>query len=131
MNGVTAFFWICLRLSLLLLLLLRILKKSLAQLPAPPACVHHTDEQRAGAILRIAEPFFEHAHDVQADVQSDEIRQSQWTHWMRHSELEDLVDRLWSRHTLHHRKHGLVQKRHQDAVRDEACGVVDLHRRLA
>src|ERR1700751_5756897 len=103
MNGVTAlsaFFWICLRLSLLLLLLLRILKKSFARLPAPPACVHHTDEKRAGAIFRIAQPFFEHAHDVQADVQSDEIRQGQWTHWMRHSELEDLVDRLGRRHTL-------------------------------
>src|ERR1700759_2284982 len=112
MNGVTAFFWICLRLSLLLLLLLRILKKSLAQLPAPPACVHHTDEQRAWAILRIAKPFFQHAHDVQADVQSDEIRQSQWTHWMRHSELEDLIDCLGCSHAFHHGEHRLIQKRH-------------------
>src|ERR1700727_643756 len=73
-------------------LLLRILKKALAGLPAAPTCVHHADEQRARAILRITQAIFQHAHDVQADIEPDEIRQRQWTHWMRHSELEDLVD---------------------------------------
>src|SRR4051812_38474233 len=107
-----------------------VLIEATAALPSQPAGIHHLDEQRAGAIFRIAEPVFEYAHDVEADVQADEIREREWAHGMRHAELEDFVHRFRSRHTFHHREHSLIDEWHQHAIGDKAGSVVHLYGRL-
>jgi hypothetical protein len=42
---------------------------------AQPAGVHHFDEQGAGPVFGIAETILQHAHDVEADIEADEIGQ--------------------------------------------------------
>ena len=59
--------------------------KSSSTLLSQPARVHHLDQQRAGTILGIAQAILQHSHDVEANIQSDEIRQGQRPHGMRHT----------------------------------------------
>ncbi len=96
-----------------------------------PAGVDHADKQWAGAVLGVADAFDQDAHDVEADVEADEVGECERTHRMSHAELEDLIDGLGRGDSLHDGEDGLVDQRHQDAVGDEACGVVDLDRSLA
>src|SRR5437868_12450392 len=87
---------------------LLVLIKSAATLLAQPSSIHHLHKQRAGAVFGIAKTVVQNAHDVETDIQANEIGKGQWTHGMCHSQFEYLVDGLWSRHTFHHRVHRLV-----------------------
>src|SRR5258705_429931 len=60
-----------------------------------PSRVHHLDEQRAGAVFGIAEAVVQHPHDVEADVEADEVGERERAHGMRHAQFEDLVNRFW------------------------------------
>jgi hypothetical protein len=50
-----------------------------------PAGIHHFDQQRARPVLGIAQPLLQHVHDVEADIETDEIGQRERTHGMRHA----------------------------------------------
>src|SRR5215218_457020 len=100
--------------------------KSPAGLTAQIAGVHHLDQQRARTVLRIAEAVGEHPQDIETDVQTDQVGQSQRTHRMVHSKLHNLVDRFGLPDPLVEAINGLVDHRHEDAVGDEPRRVVDL-----
>src|SRR5579864_4073569 len=51
-----------------------------ARFAPQPARIHHSDEQRTGPVLGIAQAVVQHAHDVQANVQADEVGQGERTH---------------------------------------------------
>src|SRR5215469_4961269 len=59
---------------------------------AEPAGVNHADQEGAGAVLGVTGAFDEDTHDVEADVEADEISQGQRPHGVGHAELEDFVD---------------------------------------
>ena len=50
----------------------------------------------------------------------DQVGERERAHRMREAELRDRVDRLGLGDALHERVRGLVDERHEDAVRDEA-----------
>src|SRR5256885_1932749 len=85
-----------------------VLIKSAATLLAQPSSIHHLHKQRARTVFGIAKTVVQNAHDVETDIQANEVGKGQWTHWMCHSQFEYFVDGLWSRHTFHHRVHRLV-----------------------
>ena len=70
-------------------------------------------------------------HDGHARVQADQVGEGQRPHGVREAEPRDRVDRLGLGDALHQRVGGLVDERHEDAVRDEAGEVARLGRRLA
>ena len=63
-----------------------ILIKPAPGLASKPAGIDHFDQQWAGPVFGITEARLQHAHDVEADVESDEVRQGQRTHRMRHAQ---------------------------------------------
>ena len=73
----------------------------------------------------------QHLHDRDARVEPDQVGERERPHRMREAELRDRVDRLRLGDALHQRVGGLVDERHQDAVRDEAGEVARLGGRLA
>src|ERR1700716_609353 len=73
----------------------------------------------------------ENVHDVDADVQSDEVGQFERTHGMVHAGLHHGVDRFRCGHALHHAIGCFVDERHEHAVGDEAGRVVDGDRLFA
>src|SRR5688500_5756308 len=87
--------------------------------------------QRSRTVLRIAEPWLEDVHDRDTGVEADQIGKRQRTHRVIHPEFHHRVDRFRSANTLHDAVDGLVDHRHQDAIRYETGKVVDLDRRLA
>src|SRR5262249_50088994 len=52
-----------------------VLVEALAGLLAEPPRIHHADEERARAVLRVAEAVLEDAEDRQARVEADEVRE--------------------------------------------------------
>src|SRR5689334_16101925 len=64
-----------------------------AFLSQPPR-IDHFDQQRAGSILRVSQPVVHDAHNVEADIESNEVGQSERSHGVSHSELEYLIDCL-------------------------------------
>ena len=73
----------------------------------------------------------QHLHDRDARVEPDQVGERERPHRMREAELRDRVDRLRLGDAFQQRVRGLVDERHQDAVRDEAREVVRLGRLLA
>src|SRR5262245_14000812 len=71
-----------------------VLVEATSRLPAETTRRHHRFEERTGPVLAVSEALVEHVHDVEADVDADEIGEGQWTHGMVHAELHDGVDRL-------------------------------------
>ena len=92
----------------------------LAQVPRR----HHPAEQRAGAVLVVAQAVVQHLEDREADVEPDEVGQRQRAHRVRHAELHHRVDRLGRGHAFHHAEDRLVDHRHEHPVGDEAGVVV-------
>ena len=82
-------------------------------------------EQGAGAVFGVAEAFVEDVHDVHADVEADEVGEFERAHRMVHAELHDGVDGFGRGDAFHDGVGGFVDQRHEDAVGDEAGGVVD------
>src|SRR6266567_133716 len=64
-----------------------VLIKPASRLSPQPAGVNITLQQRARAVLWIAETVMQNIHDCQANVKSDEVSQRQWPHRMIHSQL--------------------------------------------
>src|SRR5882724_2921006 len=95
-----------------------------ARLPPQVAGVDHLDEERAGAVLGIAETVLKDAQDVQADVEADQVGEGQGAHRMVHPHLHHRVDRLRLSHSLVEAEDRLVDHRHQHPIGDEAGGVV-------
>src|SRR5205085_12386317 len=87
--------------------------KSSSAFAAQPASIHHLDEQRTGPILRVAQTVLQHPHDIEANIEADEISQSQRAHGMGHAQLEDLIYGLRRGHAFHHRVNGLVNQWHE------------------
>ena len=52
-----------------------ILIKSSPALPTQPSRIHHLHQQRTRTVLRISQPILQHAHDVQTNIQPNEIGQ--------------------------------------------------------
>ena len=73
-----------------------------------------------GRYLGSPRPSCEDAHDVEADVEADEVGEGERAHGVGHAELEDLVDGLGRGDAFHHGEDGLVDQGHEDAVGDEA-----------
>src|SRR5580658_2805825 len=71
--------------------------KAAPALASQPASVDHADQQRAGPVLRIAESVFEDAHDIEADIEANEVGERERAHRMGHAQFEDLVDGFRSR----------------------------------
>src|SRR5918995_6922320 len=69
-----------------------ILIKPLPSFPAQMPGCNHLPPQRRGAVLIVAQPFLQYVENRQADIEADEIRERQGTHWVRHPELHDGVD---------------------------------------
>src|SRR5207245_8654527 len=67
-----------------------------------------------------AEIARENLHDRDAYVEADEVREAQWPDGVAHPERHDRVDVRCAPNTLAQREEGLVDHRHQTAVRDEA-----------
>ena len=61
-------------------LFLRIGVKALSALSSQPAAVHHFSEQWMRAILRISCLSLQHLHDLQYDIESDQISERQRSH---------------------------------------------------
>jgi hypothetical protein len=72
----------------------------------------------------------QHSHDVEANVQPDEVRESQGPIGCAIPSLKDFVDGFLDCYVFHHREHGFVQQRHQYAIRYESRRIVDLHWRF-
>ena len=70
-------------------------------------------------------------HDRDARVEPDQVGERERPERMREAEPRDRVDRLRLGDALHQRVRGLVDERHQDAVRDETGEVVRLGGLLA
>ena len=51
-----------------------VLIKPAPRLAAEPPGIDHLDQQRARPVLGVAQAALHHAHDVEADVESDEVR---------------------------------------------------------
>ncbi len=68
---------------------------------------------------------FEDAADVEADVEADEVGEAERAHGVGHAEGEDLVDGFGGGDAFHDGVGGLVEEGDEDAVGDEAGGVVD------
>src|SRR5205814_2286819 len=64
----------------------RVLVEPAAALPAQVAPLHHPPQQRAGTVLRVAEPLVQHLHDVQAGVEADEIGERERPHRVVHAQ---------------------------------------------
>src|SRR5437016_3682018 len=57
--------------------------ESMAGFLAQPSRINHFDQEGTGAVFRIPESVVHHPHDIEADIESDEIRQRQGPHGMR------------------------------------------------
>ncbi|EAU62248.1 hypothetical protein STIAU_6571 [Stigmatella aurantiaca DW4/3-1] len=108
-----------------------VLVEAAAALLAVPAGIHVLPQQRARAVLVIAQPLVKHLGDGQARVQADEVRQLQRAHGLVGAQLHRRVDVLRRPQPLHQREARLVQHGDEDAVDDEARHVPGHHRRLA
>ena len=56
-----------------------VLVKTTPGLATEPTSIDHLDQQRARPVFRVTEARLHHAHDVEADVESNEVRQGQRT----------------------------------------------------
>src|SRR3970040_2103419 len=81
-----------------------VLEECAPRLAAQVARFHHLDEQRRRAVLRILEPFEQHLHHGQLDVQADEVAQRERPDRMVRAELHRLVDLLRAREPLAERE---------------------------
>src|SRR5688500_14995878 len=93
--------------------------KSLPGYPSEFAGGDQPAEEGSGAIFVVADIALQDGQDGQADIESNQVGQCQWTHRMRHAQLHDLVDRVTAGDTLAETEDRLVDHRHQDAVRDK------------
>src|SRR5580698_7205177 len=84
-----------------------------ARLAAQPACVHHANEERTGAVFWVSETLVQDTEDIDTDVEADEVRQCQWAHGMGHAQLKDLIDSFGCGYALHDGEGGFVDQRHQ------------------
>ena len=105
--------------------------KAPAGFAAKPAGINHADEEGTGSVFGVADALFEDAHDVETDVEADEVGEGEWAHGVGHAELEDFIYSLGCRYAFHDGEDGLVDERHENTVGDEACGVVNLYGCLA
>src|SRR5262245_27699400 len=78
----------------------RVLVEPAARLPSQPARLDQLAQERAGPVLRVAEPFVQNLEDVEADVESDQVRERERPHRVVHAELHDGVDRLARRNAF-------------------------------
>src|SRR6185369_17426239 len=61
----------------------------------------HLAQQRARAVLGIAEPLVQHLHDAEAGVEPDEVGERQGTERVVHPQLHHRVDRFLRGHAFH------------------------------
>src|SRR5215469_6036736 len=78
-----------------------VLVEPAAALSSLPARIHHLYKQGTRPVLGIAQAFVQHAHDVEADIESNEIGESQWSHRVRHPEFEYFVYGFRRGYSLH------------------------------
>src|SRR5579863_9362166 len=81
-------------------------------------------QQRASAILGIAEAVVQHFEDVHANIEADEVGEFERAHRMVHAKLHHRVHGLRRGHAFHHRVGGFVNHGHKHAIRDEAGRVI-------
>src|SRR5258706_98125 len=99
-------------------------------LSAQPSGIDHLHQERTWPVFWIAEPFFEHAKNGQADIEPDEVGEHERSHRMVHAELHHAVDRFRRGHALEQREDRFVDHGHQHTVGDESWVVVDLDGRF-
>jgi hypothetical protein len=88
-------------------------------------------EERAGAVFWVAQAFVENTHDVEADVETDEVGQLERAHGMVHAEFHDGIHGFGSGDAFHDAVGGFVDERHEDTVGNKTRSVVDGHGSLA
>ena len=74
-------------------------RRIFAGLDAKLAGGDHVDEQRTRRVFGLTESIAQDAQDAQADVESNEVREVQRPHRVRHTELHDLVNLRDTGHT--------------------------------
>ena len=100
--------------------------KTLCRISAQPARIHHFNQQRTWPVFWIAEAIVHYPHDVEANVEADEVCKCQRPHRVRHSKLEHLVHGFRCRNAFHNRVNRFVNERHEDSIRDETGSIVHL-----
>lgn len=81
------------------------------------------DQQWTRPVLGITEIPVQNLHYVKTSVQSDEISQSQRSHWHVSSEFHCLVDVLFGSDSFIQCVNGLIDVWHQESVGDEARNI--------
>src|SRR5947207_15989905 len=76
--------------------------KAPAGLTPKPAPRHVFLQQWADAILWVTQALQHYVHNVNADIETNEIGKFQRTHGMVHAQLHDRVNSFRSRHAFHH-----------------------------
>lgn len=88
------------------------------------ASVDVVRQEGARPVLGVAKVPVQHLHDEQTSVQSDEVGESQGTHWHVGSQLHCLINIFLRADSLVEGVDGLVDVGHQQAVGDEPRGVL-------
>src|SRR5437762_8763852 len=102
----------------------------LTRFSAEPSLGDHPLEQRRGPVFVRVEPVLQHLHDVEADVETDQIGERERTERVVHAQLHHLIDRLRCGDALVHAEDRFVDHRHQHTIRHESGRVVHHDRRL-
>ena len=111
--------------------LLGVIVEASAALSSKQAAADHLLQQRVRTILVVQSLGVEDVHDLKADIQADQIAQSQRAHRMVRTEVHRLVNIFHGGKTLSVDGDTLVDHRDQDAVDDEAGAFLYKDRVLA
>jgi hypothetical protein len=100
-----------------------ILVKSSSSFLSQISSVNIVDQKRTRSVLRIAQVPVEHLHNVQTGIQTNEIGQSQGTHWDIGSEFHRLVDVLFCSNSFVQGVNSFINVWHEESVGDESRDV--------
>src|SRR5262249_48280414 len=94
-------------------------EEAAAALATEDSRVDHLAKQRTGSILVVAEPVLQRLDRQQDRVESDQVGGLERAHLVTEAAAKDPVDLLGRGDALVHEINGLVDREHEDAVRDE------------
>src|SRR4051794_6989896 len=104
--------------------------ETLAGLPAKLAGRDHAAQQRCGTVFVVAKVTLQGFHDGKTDIETYQVRQSQWTHWVCRAKSHDRIDGFSVGDAVLKREDRLVDHRQQDAVGNKSWRVIYDHRRF-
>jgi len=84
-------------------------------------------EQGAGPVFGVGEAVVQNFHDVEADVNTNQVRKCKRTHWVSHSQFHYAIDGFGSAYAFHQTERCFIDHGHQYSVGYETRVVVDLN----